>query len=611
MTTQIADGGPLDLEPADLLPLRPWRLAVQDPQHHSFSRPEGEGWQPITAREHLSHVVDTAKGLIASGVAAGDRVALLSDTRYEWLLLDESIWSVGAATVPIYPSSSASQVEWILQDSGARVVVVETPAQAALVAGLDLEVDVLVLDDGAVAELRGRGRDLDPADVESRRDEVDLDTLASIVYTSGTTGRPKGVVVTHRHLAAEVRALLDHPIGEAAGPGKRLLMFLPMAHVLARAVTYTAAQGGATVGFWSDFGSITDRLGSFSPHLVLGVPRVFEKVHDGIRKKAVHDGGPVIGEVFRRGERVAISWSEAKGGDGLGDEREPSLRLRAEHALFDRLLFARVRAALGGECLYAISGGGALGERLAHFFRGVGVPVYEGYGLTETCAAITVNGPGCQRVGTVGRPIAGAQVRIAEGGEVELRGEVVFEEYWGNPEATEQALADGWFRTGDLGSLDDDGYLRITGRAKEIIVTAGGKNVVPGPLEDALRSHALIANAMVVGEGQPYIGALLTLDEPAVRHWAQAKGLVSEGGGELGERELAELCRGEELRAEVQQAVDEANAQVSRAEGIRRYRLLTEDFTEERDELTATHKLRRHSIERTRADAIERLYRSR
>ncbi len=602
MPTPVATGGPLTLvAEEDLLPLRPWRVAAEKPEHHSFSRYVGDAWQAITAREHLASVLATARGLIASGVEAGDRVALLSDTRYEWLLLDESIWASGAITVPIYPSSSPSQVEWIVQDSGARLLVVEHQKQADAIAHLGLDVEVMVIEEGgAVDELRGRGFAVDDAQVEARRDALTLDGIASLVYTSGTTGRPKGVVITHRHLAAEVKGVLAQPIGVEVRPGRRVLMFLPLAHVLARAVTYIAAQGGATVGFWADFGSIVDKLGSFKPHLLLGVPRVFEKVHDGIRAKAMHDGGPVVAGIFRRGEQVALEWSRAKGGDGRGDRRRPSARLRAEYALYDRLLFRRVRDALGGECLFAISGGGALGERLGHFFRGVGVPIYEGYGLTESCAAITVNGPGRQRIGSVGRPIAGNEVRIGEGGEIELRGEVVLDEYWRNPEATEATFRDEWFCTGDLGALDDDGYLTITGRAKEIIVTAGGKNVVPGPMEDVLRGHPLVSNAMVVGEGRPFVGALITLDADAVQRWAESKGLHGS---------LRELVRGEPLRAEMQALIEEASAPVSRAEAIRRYRLLVDDFTEDAEELTATLKLRRHNIERTRARAIEKLYR--
>ena len=601
MPQPVATGGPLELtRDEDLLLLRPWRHAAADPQRHSFSRFADGQWHTVTAEEHLAAVLATARGLIASGVQAGDRVALLSNTRYEWLLVDESLWAIGAATVPIYPSSSPSQIEWIVTDSGSKIVVVEDEAQAAAVESLGLGVEVLVLDGGAVDELRGRGFDLLDSEVESRRDAVTFDDVASLVYTSGTTGRPKGVVLTHRHLASEVAGILKAPIGQEAVPGRRLLMFLPMAHVLARSVTYTLAHGGATVGFWSDFSSIVDKLATFKPHVVLGVPRVFEKVHDGIRAKALHDGGPFIGEIFRRGERVAIESSQARGGDGLGDARRPTTRMRAERAIFDRLLFSRVRAALGGECIYAISGGGALSPRLGHFFRGVGVPIFEGYGLTESCAAITVNGPGCQRIGSVGQPLPGNDVRIADNGEIELRGSVVMREYWRNADATAAVFDDGWFRTGDLGTLDDDGYLTITGRAKEIIVTAGGKNVVPGPMEDVLRSHPLVANAMVVGEGKPFVGALIALDPFATERWAEEHDLQGSS--------LEALFRTPELRAEIQQLCDEASAQVSRAEGIRRFRLLSDDFTEASDELTATHKLRRHVIEKTRARALDRIY---
>ena len=578
MSTSTATGDPLQLTSEDLLPLRPWRRAEQDPEHASFQAFADGDWRTITAREHRDALLTTARGLLAAGVEAGDRVALMSDTRYEWLLLDEAIWSVGAGTVPVYPSSSASQLEWILTDAGVRLLLVETAAQAEAAAGLDLDVEVLVIDDDAVGALAERGRDVADEDVIARRDAVTLDDLAGIVYTSGTTGRPKGVVLTHRHLGSEVAGLLAHPIGSVAGDGQRVLMFLPMAHVLARSVVYTAAQGGATVGFWSDFGTITQAFGSFRPHMVLGVPRVFEKVHARIRSGAA--GSRLSAAVFARGERVAIAHSRAKGDDPHPGRPGPLLRLA--HAVLDRLLYAKVRAALGGECWYAISGGGALDPRLAHFFRGVGIPVHEGYGLTETCAAITVNGPGCQRIGTVGRPIPGTEVRIGEGDQIEVRGAVVTDEYWHNPEATRESIVDGWFRTGDLGSLDEDGYLSITGRAKEIIVTAGGKNVIPGPLEDVLRQHPAVSQAMVIGEGRRFVSALITLDpeEPAPA----------------------------DPQAELQGIVDEANATVSQAEGIKAFRVLEEDFTEESGELTATQKLRRHVIEETRAEAIADIY---
>ena len=577
MSETIATGEPLELTDRDLLPLRPWRQADDEPDHPSFSHVvEGE-WQTITARAHVDSLTATARGLIASDIQTGDRVALLSDTRYEWLLLDEAIWNVGAGSVPVYPSSSPSQVEWIVTNSGAKLLLVETPEQARTVA--DLDVQVLVIDEGALDELAARGREVPESEVIARRDAVTLDDLAGIVYTSGTTGRPKGVMLTHRHMAAEVAGCLGHPIGSAGREGNRALMFLPMAHVLARSVAYVVAQSGATVGFWSDFTSISDKFVTFRPNLILGVPRVFEKVHDGIRAKAT-DGGRLSSAVFNRGEKVAVEWSRAQGDDP--DPGRPGLRLRLAHAIYDRLLYAKVRAALGGECWYAISGGGALSEHLGHFFRGIGTPVHEGYGLTETCAAITVNGPGQQRIGTVGRPLPGNEVRIAESGEIEVRGAVVTEGYWDRPEATEESIVDGWFATGDLGSLDEDGYLSITGRAKEIIVTAGGKNVIPGPLEDVLRSHPIVSQAMVLGEGRSFVSALITLD-PEVDH-------------------------PEDPHTELQGVVEEANSLVSRAEGIKEFRVLAEDFSEESGELTATQKLKRHIIEDTRSDVIEDIY---
>lgn len=579
----------------------PWRQVDADPEHPSFSRFVDGQWRIITAREHLDAVLATAKGLIESGVQAGDRVAIMSDTRYEWVLLDAAIWAAGAVTVPIYPSSSSAQVEWIMTNSGSRMLFVENDKGRRVAGGATLgEVEILAIDDGAIDELRGRGFHLADGIVSDRRDTVTLETPASIIYTSGTTGRPKGCVITHRQLASEVRAVLGHPAGVGVREGCKMLMFLPLAHVLARAITYAASEGGANVGFWSDFSSIVDKFGSFKPDVILAVPRVFEKVHDGIRAQALHRG-PAVAELFRRGEQVAIEWSRCQGGDGLDNGKTRGPRLRAEHFVFDKLVFGRVREALGGNCRYAISGGGALSDQLAHFFRGLGVPIYEGYGLTESCAAITVNGPGRHRIGTVGQPLSGNGVRIAVSGEIELRGNCVFGSYWENPTATAEVFDDGWFRTGDLGSLDRDGYLRITGRLKEIIVTAGGKNVVPGPMEEVLRGSPLISNAMVVGEGRPFVAALITLDEPGVRRWAGGRGLT--------DVDLDHLCRNALLQAEIQAVIDEANAAVSHAEAIKKYRLLTKDFTEDSGELTATHKLKRHEVETTRAADIEWLYR--
>lgn len=585
---------PLDRELTedDNLARLAWRRAYADAQHPLFQTFD-DGWQTITAGEHLSSVVALARGLIGAGIQPGDRVALMCGTRYEWVLLDSAIWAAGAITVPIYPSSSPAQISWIVGDSGAQLLLVETPqmhAEAREAAPRDLE--VLTIDEGAVADLERRGVDVAAAQVDRRIADVTLDDPASIIYTSGTTGRPKGCVITHRNLASEAAGLLSQPIGAAARPGNRSLTFLPLAHVLARAVTYAVAHGGATVGFWGDFGTIVDKFASFQPDIILGVPRVFEKVHAGIRAKA-HSSGGAKAKIFDRAEQVAIARSRAE------EDGSPGRVLRARHAAYDRLVYRSVRAALGGRCRYAISGGGALREDLQHFFSGIGMDLYEGYGLTESCAAITVNQPTLRRIGTVGRPIAGNAVRIADSGEIELSGGVVFTEYWNNPQATAEAFDDGWFRTGDLGALDEEGFLRITGRAKEIIVTAGGKNVAPALLEEAICAHELVGHAMLVGEGRPFVAALITLDPEAARRWADQRGRSAD---------LEALAQDEDLRSALQTAVDDANALVSRAEGVRKFVVLPTEFSEESGQLTATLKVKRHVVLERYADEVESLY---
>lgn len=575
-----------------------WNLAQRDPDAISFEYFGDDGIVRVSAREHLARVIDTARGLIAAGLPAGGRVALMAETRYEWVLIDMAIWAAGGVTVPIYPSSSSAQVEWIVTNSGAHLVIAGDRAEADIAGAAEIgETEILVIDDGAVAELARRGEGVDAAEVDRRRGALTLDDPASIVYTSGTTGRPKGCVLSHRNLIAECKGILAHPIGVAYGqPGRRSLMFLPLAHVLARAVTYTVYMGGATVGFWSDFSTIVDKFGAFHPDVILGVPRVFEKVHDGIRSNAQH-AGKLQAQMFDRARRVAIDWSTCRGGDGLGDARRPGLLLRAQYAVFDRLVYSKVRAAMGGACECAISGGGPLSAELGHFFRGIGVPIYEGYGLTESSAAITVNGPGVQRIGTVGLPLSGNAVRLTDDGEIELHGDVVFQEYWQNADATKEALNEGWFRTGDLGRLDADGCLSIVGRRKEILVTAGGKNVAPAPMEDVLRQHPAVGNAMVIGDNRPFIAALIPLDPEGAQQWADAHGVSVES-----------LPENADLHAELQAAVDRANAGVSRAESIRKFEVLPEDFSEATGEMTPTMKIKRHVVTERHADLIDRMY---
>ena len=578
--------------------LRVFAHAESHPDRVMYTRPESGGWVDVTAKDFGALVIGVAKGLIANGVQPGDRVALLSSTRFEWSLLDYAIWAAGAASVPIYDSSSHDQIRWIIEDSGAVAALVETPAHASSFEGDGIPYTlkrILTIDEDAVGTLIRDGLSIDDSEVFKRVVALTASDLASLVYTSGTTGRPKGCTLTHRNFLSEVRALLAAPIGDVARPGNRVLTFLPLAHVLARAVSLAMFEAGATQAHWSDFGTVTGEFERFRPNTILGVPRVFEKVRDGAARKAASAGG-LQKRIFDFAETTAVAYSEAQ------DTGGPSLRLRLERALADKLVYAKLRAALGGDCWWAISGGGALMPRLGHFFRGMGVPVYEGYGLTESTAAHCVNVPGAQKIGTVGQPLDGNSVRIAADGEIELRGGVVFGGYWRNEHATRDVLDDGWFRTGDLGDLDDEGYLTITGRKKDLLITAGGKNVSPGPLEDRLRSHTLVSQAVVVGDGRPFIGALLTVDPQEFDKWKSAHGKPSDAT-------VADLRDDEELRGDLQDAVDDANTTVSHTESIKRFVVLGRDLTEADGELTATLKIKRPVVTERFADDIASLYR--
>jgi long-chain acyl-CoA synthetase len=561
----------------------------------SFRRQSGGTWLDVTAREFAAQVLAVAKGLIAAGIERGDRVGLMSKTRYEWTLIDFAIWAAGAVTVPIYDSSSAEQVHWILSDSGAKAVFVETSAHLAEVDQVRDRLGSLryvwAIDYGAAKELSALGTRVGDDVVRDRLRRVGAGALATIVYTSGTTGRPKGVELTHRNLLAEIRAAIDG-FPQLMEQGNSMLCFLPLAHVLSRAIALTAVTARVTLGHTSDVKNLVADLGTFRPTFVVAVPRVFEKVYNGARQKAESEGK---GAIFDRAERIAVAYSQALDSGG------PGLALRLQHFLFDKLVYGKLRAALGGRCVGAVSGGAPLGPRLAHFFRGMGVPVYEGYGLTETSAAANVNTEAAFKVGTVGRPIAGTSVRIAPDGEVLIRGDVVFRAYFNNRAATEEAIKDGWFHTGDLGELDNDGFLRITGRKKEIIVTAGGKNVAPSGLEDTLRAHPLISQAMVVGDRRPFIGALITIDPEFFPTW-KAQHSKPESAT------VAHLVNDPELRAEIQAAIDQANKQVSHAEAIKKFVILDRDFSEQTGEITPSLKLKRNVVAKNYANAIEWIY---
>ncbi|MFF0817009.1 AMP-dependent synthetase/ligase [Rhodococcus sp. NPDC003318] len=575
--------------------------AAATPNLAVFRRLTGGTWTDVTAAEVAEQVTAVATGLIASGVEPGDRVALMSATRYEWPILDFAIWAAGAVTVPVYETSSAEQVRWILEDSSAVGLIVENDGHRTTVAEVAeqspalrvlLQIETTDGSAGAIAALVERGAEISDEQVRTRTAALKAADPATLIYTSGTTGRPKGCMLTHSNLLAESQAIATSGFGALLQPGRRNLMFLPLAHVLARAVSLAAFNAGATVGHTADTKNLVATFGEFKPDFILSVPRVFEKVYNTARQKAHSEGK---GRIFDLAADVAVKWSQAQDTGGAG------LLLNLEHTVFDRLVYSKLKAALGGRCQLAISGGAPLGARLGHFFRGLGVTIYEGYGLTETTAAITVNTPGHQKVGTVGKPLAGNSVRIAEDGEIMLAGPVVFTEYWRNEAATADAIEDGWFHTGDLGSLDTEGYLSITGRKKEIIVTAGGKNVAPAGLEDHLRAHPLISQALVVGDQKPFIAALITIDPEAWPGWLERNGKATSAS-------VADLVADADLVAEVDEAIAEANKLVSHAESIKKYRILPVDFTEETGELTPTLKLKRNIIHQNHGDVIAALY---
>ena len=560
-----------------------------------FSRNTGEGWTDVTAADFLAEVSAVAKGLMAAGIGAGDRVALISKTRYEWTLFDYAIWFAGAVTVPVYETSSTEQVGWILQDSGAKAVVAEGANHLARIreardvgCGTDLN-HVWSIDDNAVTVLGKLGQDISDKALEVRRTATTPADLATLIYTSGTTGRPKGCMLTHGNFMFEL-GVATHELDLLFDDDASTLLFLPLAHVFARIIQVGAIKRRVRLGHSADIKNLLGDLGVFQPTFILAVPRVFEKIFNTSSQRATADGR---GKIFDRAAETAIGYSRA-----LDKGRVP-IRLRAQHALFDKLVYGKLRTALGGHCAHAMSGGAPLGERLGHFYRGIGVVVLEGYGLTETTAALTVNVPDAQKIGSVGRPIPGTAVRVADDGELLFKGGQVFSGYWDNEAATTESFEDGWFRTGDVGEVDDEGFVRITGRKKEILVTAGGKNVAPAVLEDRLRAHMLIDQCIVVGDGQPFIAALVTIDRDSFPAWAEAHGKTGSVESNLEDADLLE---------EIESAVDDANKAVSRAEAIRKFTILPGEWTEEAGHLTPSLKLKRSVVMREFRQDVEALY---
>lgn len=566
-----------------------------EPERIMVSRPLGDGWQKVTAKEFEAEVRTTAKGLIASGVGQGDRVAIMARTRYEWTILDFAIWFAGGTTVPIYETSSAEQVDWIMSDSSSVAIIVETPAHKELVTPvLSSKVkNVWTMTENVLAQLAWAGKDVPDSEVDARRNSLTPDSLATLIYTSGTTGKPKGVQLTHGNFLAECGNVVAGASDLFMKPNGSTLLFLPVAHVFGRMVQIGAVAAGLHLAHCSDpLTRLLPDLASFKPTFVLAVPRIFEKVYNGAEAKADAAGK---GAIFRKAADVAIAYSEAL------DTGKMSAGLKFKHALFDKLVFSKIRHSLGGRVEAAISGGAPLGVRLGHFFRGAGVRVLEGYGLTETTAGATLNLTTAHKVGSVGRPIPGTTIKIAEDGEVLIKGGIVMRGYWQNDEANREVFTeDGYFRSGDLGKLDEEGYLYIVGRKKELIVTSGGKNVAPAVLEDRLRAHPLVSQCMVVGDNQPYIAALVTIDQEALKIWISAN--KKDGAS------LAELVNDPDLVSVIQTAVDEANKAVSRAESIRKFTILPVDFTIAGGHLTAKLSVKRHVVAKEFATEIAALF---
>ncbi|MFF7048322.1 AMP-dependent synthetase/ligase [Streptomyces griseorubiginosus] len=586
----------------------PFTNAVETPDTVVLHRRSETGWRPVTAREFADEVTAVAKGLIAAGLEPGGRVAVMSRTRYEWTVLDFAIWAAGGQTVPVYATSSAEQVEWIVRDSGARHVVTENAENAATVttgtADHQVKPRIWQVDSAALDELTALGHDIPDDEVTKRRAALTPDTVATICYTSGTTGRPKGCVLTHANLHAEAANTVEllHPIfKEVTDQTASTLLFLPLAHIMGRTLQIACLMARIEIGHCPSIkpDELRPALKEFRPTFLVGVPYLFEKIHATGRATAEKMGRAAS---FDRAHRIAVRFGQAYLNKFLGRGKGPGPGLYAAWGLYDLLVYRRIRKELGGRMSYAISGGSPLDRDLNLFFAAAGIIIYEGYGLTETSAAATIVPPLSPRPGTVGQPVPGTAIRIAEDGEVLIKGGVVFGAYWNNPEATDAVLKDDWFATGDLGALDEDGYLTITGRKKDLLVTSGGKNVSPAVLEDRLRSQAPVGQCLVVGDNRPFVAVLITLDPEAMTHWLSVRGLPAD-------TPHAELAKDERLHADLQKAVDHANAAVSRAESIRAFRLVEGEFTEDNGMLTPSLKVKRHTVTAAYAEDIEAIYR--
>ena len=571
------------------------RQVREAPEHVLFGVPEGDGWRDVTTGEFHADVVAVAKGLIAAGVEPGDRIAFIAQTSYEWSLIDFALWFAGAVMVPVYETSSATQIAWMIEDSGAKGLITERPEHDEKLADVQETIDALTLrfalHEGALDELRAGGADVSDETVEQRRSAANADDIATLIYTSGSTGRPKGCVLTHANFV-ELCRNVEQPLGALIHRGSSTLLFITLAHVFARFISVLCVYGGVKVGHQPDTTRLVPSLGSFRPTFLLAVPRVFEKVYNSAAQKA-ESGGK--GKIFRRAVRVAIAYSHSL------DEGHTPFLLTLQYRLFDKLVYSKLRATIGGRVTHAVSGSAPLGDRLGHFYRAIGINILEGYGLTETTAPVSVNLPERPKIGTVGPPLPGVGVRIADDGEILVKGVNVFREYWKNPEATADAFDGEWFKTGDIGRMDEDGYITVTGRSKEIIVTSGGKNVAPAALEDPIRAHPIVSQIVVVGDQRPFIAALVTLDRDMLPKWLQTH-------GEPTDLSIGDAVQNPTVLAAIQAAVDRANSHVSRAESIRKFVVLEDEFTEADGTLTPKMSIKRHVILEKYKPVIDGIY---
>ena len=569
----------------------------KDPKLPLMSKQVEPGvWVDVTAEEYLAEVRALAKGFIASGIEVGQRVGIMSHTRYEWALCDFALWFAGAVSVPIYESSASSQIEWILGDSGAVAGIFETEELLGLFKTVKKSLpDVKktwTFDKSDLSDLVDLGTKISDDVLEARRTSAGLQDLATIIYTSGTTGQPKGCELLHQgfvDLSRNAQAVLP----EVVCPGGSTILFLPMAHVFARFVSVLCIAGGVQVGHQPDAKSVAPAMQSFHPTFLLAVPRVFEKVYNSAEQRAEAGGK---GKIFHAAAETAIAWSMA-----LDTKKGPSFGLNLKHKVFDALVYKKLRAAMGGRVKYAISGGGPLGARLGHFYRAIGLIVLEGYGLTETTAPVTIGRPNNVKIGKVGFPLPGCGVKIADDGEIWLRGTNVLKGYWNNKQATKSTFEGDWFKTGDIGALDEDGFLAITGRKKELIITAGGKNVAPALLEDPLRANPLISQAVVIGDAKPFVSVLISLDEEMLPIWLENSGIKEK-------MTVEEAISNPAVLTEVSKAIEGVNSHFSTAESIRKFALLPQDLTEKSGHLTPSLKIKRSVVVDDYSQLIDDIY---